>query len=504
MNMDSNHRALRPRNSRVQRALLPPYRVVSFVVFLTLLPSVGVPVLAQVLAAKDVSAPKTPEMPKRVQLKVHPAAAPRPALKYTLLPNLLDQTPGNAEPRYYVAAQLFADHAKEDFANKLSDWLGVSLGELPREDVREALDEQAPALQELRLATRREWCRWDLPIRSEGFNMVLPSLSRFRSLGRLLAVKARLEISEHRYDDALDTLQDGFAMAWHVGDAPNLIHSLVGAAIASMMADRVAELLQAPDAPNLYWALTELPRPFVDLRTGVQAETCLVYFTAPELRDLPRKIMTPGEVERLADKVFGLAGSASASGLGAAGWGDRLGSVAWTIKMYPPAKRHLLSLGRSPKDVDAMPAQQVVLLAALDHYDCWRDELFKWFALPYWQACEGMKEAETRFSRRIELEAYPFTALLPSLGGVYFTTTRLDRQIAAFRCIEAMRMHAAAHDGRLPASLAEIDVVPIPLDPMTGASFSYELAGETAALHAPAPVGRSAKDGIRYEITLTK
>jgi len=486
-------------------ALRIPYLKLSLLIALASLPRVGAPALAQRAVVEDAPASQLPRAEaKLVQLKVRPAAEPRPALKYRLLPSVLDQTPGNAEPLYYLAAQLFTDPAKEGFANRLSDWIAAPLGDLPREEVRRALDEHEWTLRELRLATHREWCHWDLPVRSEGLNMGLPALSRFRGLARLLAVKARLEISEHRYDEALDTLQGGFAMARHVSDAPNLIHDLVGAAIASMMADRVAEFVQAPDAPNLYWALAELPRPFVDLRTAVQTEACLLYFTVPELRDLSTEIMTPRQVERLSDKVFRLAGSVPASGLDATNWGQRLGSVAWTIKLYPSAKRHLLALGRSPQEVEAMPVQQVVLLAALDHYDRWRDELFKWFALPYWQGCEGMKEVERRLRQESEVQTYPFTVLLPTLSRAYFSTTKPDRQIAALQCVEAIRMYAAARDGRLPASLAEINIVPLPRDPVTGSNFEYELSGETAALRSPAPAGQPAKDGMYYEITLTK
>jgi len=145
-----------------------------------------------------------------------------------------------------------------------------------------------------------------------------------------------------------------------------------------------------------------------------------------------------------------------------------------------------------------MPVQQVVLLAALDHYDRWRDELFKWFALPYWQGCER------RLRQESEVQTYPFTVLLPTLSRAYFSTTKPDRQIAALQCVEAIRMYAAARDGRLPASLAEINIVPLPRDPVTGSNFEYELSGETAALRSPAPAGQPAKDGMYYEITLTK
>ena len=38
------------------------------------------------------------------------------------------------------------------------------------------------------------------------------------------------------------------------------------------MLGRVEELIQAPGSPNLYWALTDLPRPLLDLRKALQGE----------------------------------------------------------------------------------------------------------------------------------------------------------------------------------------------------------------------------------------
>ena len=34
----------------------------------------------------------------------------------------------------------------------------------------------------------------------------------------------------------------------------------------------VLELIQQPGSPNLYWALSELPRPIVDFRAAYEAE----------------------------------------------------------------------------------------------------------------------------------------------------------------------------------------------------------------------------------------
>ena len=62
---------------------------------------------------------------------------------------------------------------------------------------------------------------------------------------------------------------------------------------------------------------------------------------------------------------------------------------------------------------------------------------------------------------------------------------RADRQVAALRVIEAIRLYAAAHDGRLPESLDQITEVPVPDDPATGEPFIYRAADSAAILHGP-------------------
>ena len=80
-----------------------------------------------------------------------------------------------------------------------------------------------------------------------------------------MALKARLEIADRKFDEAIHTLQTGYALARHVGQGGTLIHGLVGIAIGQLMSARVQELVQQPGVPNLYWALTALPQPLIDL-----------------------------------------------------------------------------------------------------------------------------------------------------------------------------------------------------------------------------------------------
>ena len=71
-----------------------------------------------------------------------------------------------------------------------------------------------------------------------------------RQWGRVLAIKARVEIADGKYDDAVRTIETGLAFGRHVGGGPFVINGLIGIAIARGMLDRVDELIAQPSAPT--------------------------------------------------------------------------------------------------------------------------------------------------------------------------------------------------------------------------------------------------------------
>jgi glutathione S-transferase len=67
-----------------------------------------------------------------------------------------------------------------------------------------------------------------------------------------------------------------------------------------------------------------------------------------------------------------------------------------------------------------------------------------------------------------------FRGFLPALQKVRRAQGRLEQRIALLRHVEAIRMYAAAHEGKVPPKLSDVDV-PLPLDPFTGKPFRYEV-----------------------------
>ncbi len=121
------------------------------------------------------------------------------------------------------------------------------------EQVREKLALARRLLHEVELAARCKDCDWQIEDRPEGFGLLLPEVQGFRYVAVVLAVKARYEIAQGKWDEACATLQTGYAAGRHMGQGPTLIHIFVGGVITRFMNDQVQTMIQQPGAPNLYW-----------------------------------------------------------------------------------------------------------------------------------------------------------------------------------------------------------------------------------------------------------
>jgi hypothetical protein len=291
------------------------------------------------------------------------------------------------------------------------------------------------------------------------------------------------------------TLQTGYALARHAGEGQTLINALVGMAIANMMSKQVETLAQQPGAPNLYWALTELPDPLVDMRPGIEAEWAMIYLSYPDLRDLDKKDYS---AEQWRERLNKLTGAILSFTDGAPKISSELITTALAMTGYPMAKQGLVDQGLKPEEVEAMPVPKVILLYTMRTYEKLRDDIFKWFAVPYPQAVTGMEKAQAELNSGLRREVIPFASmLLPAVRAAHSAGARSERAIAALRVIEAIRLYGAAHHGNLPEKLSEITEVPVPNDPTSGKPFTYRRTGTTAILESPG----GKRYGLRYEIT---
>jgi hypothetical protein len=193
-------------------------------------------------------------------------------------------------------------------------------------------------------------------------------------------------------------------------------------------------------------------------------------------------------------------------------WEVNAGLALWVARMYPTARQSLIARGRKPKEVDRLPMLQVVLLDELYTYDRLYDDMTKWYGLPYPEARRGLQKTDQDLRRlrgqisQLNQAGILAGLLLPAITKVHFAGARVERHIDLLRCLEALRLHAAAHDGKLPDRLEDIKEVLIPQDPITGKPFEYTVRGNQATLYAPPPAGEQANQGnaVKYELTLSK
>jgi hypothetical protein len=393
-------------------------------------------------------------------------------------------------------------------SEKLSAWVSAEtpVKDLPLAEINELLRSYRDVFAEVEAGANCRVCDWGLDRRldAEGIALLLPEVQGMREIANRLSLKARAEIAAGKTEDAVRTIRTGLMLARHACEGPTLIQALVGMALAAIFEARLEELVQRPDCPSLYWSLADLPRPFVDLRQPLQGELLMMDRTLPDLRELERGPMTPEQANRAMDDLVRKLSpfqEMKPDDLRA-----KMTVAGWVALGYPAGKKALVEEGMKAEDVEKMPAAQVVLLDSWGRYQRMRDEVFKWATLPYAEGRVGMQEALKAF-READTSRSPVLAvlglLMPAVEKVVFAAARTDRRFAVLRCIEALRLHAASHDGKLPATLAEVTEVPVPGDPLTGRSFDYEFKDGKATLSAPPP-GEPAHAGnsLRYEITL--
>ncbi|MGH7176507.1 MAG: hypothetical protein ACREJC_03915 [Tepidisphaeraceae bacterium] len=450
--------------------------------------------LALVLPA--FSPAQTAPSAQELKLTVSPAAAPVPALRYRLMPTFADKTPGNAAQTYLLGL-LLAPKFTEEQEKQLDELLKVPLDKFPRDEAREFLDCYKGTFLQLDTAARREYCRWDLPIREEKFATLLPHLGEMRRMTRLLSVRARLQLADGRIDDAVYTLQTGFAMASHLNDQTLLIQSLVADAMVRIMLERTRELTSVTGAPNLYWALSELPHPLSQMGPSMRMEQATLDIAYPDLRLAATGAIAPERWTQIGDQLLGMVTEGDGSRPL-----DKVTTAAITAKTLPAARAYLVGHGLPQAQVDNMPPAQAVAMYCAADYARWSDDMCKWYGLPYWQAREGLARVEQQFGERHDRESNPLLIVLPSASRAFASMARTEREIAAMMTVEAVRAFAASHKGSLPKSLDDLPPAPAPLDPFTGQPFVYETTGSTFTLSSPDPSGNRPQDELRVEVTL--
>lgn len=453
------------------------------------------------------------------KMTVDPAKEPVPALRHRLMLRERELKPGNAATLYLRAypeggIQQTWKTVRAKFGDeKVDGWYPTEtpLAQLPLDNVREATGYFDTLVKEhLRPASERLDCDWGHRIITERrgpdiYSFLLSDMQAMREISRAVTLCTRVAIADRKYDEANDLLRINYRLGENVATSPLLISSLIGLAICGNANLELAELVAAPGSPNLYWAIAELPRPIVDMRTALRLELSMYANVIPVL-DRPAEAQhTPEQWAELLASSIELFEALGNGGPKLDQTQARLAVTGLSLLSYGDAKRRLIEGGMSADEVEAMPVGQVIAIDAERQYRFYANELEKWYYVPYPVAKQHKDEVDKLFSQgKFEGGAGGALAqlLLPALASVRTAQARVERQINALQVVEAIRMHAA-ETGRLPEALDKITAVPVPVNPMTGRPFEYRLDGDLAVLDLPASDG-DANNAWRFEIALAK
>jgi hypothetical protein len=442
-------------------------------------------------------------------LEMTPQPAPVPALKYRLFPLSSELKEGNAVPIYLRLVHEQSDAAKRRWVDIPTKWNELPLDQLPIPEVRKFVKEYGNFYRQFDLGSRRRTAEWNYTLdQGSVIDILLPDVQIMRGYIPMMLLRARVELGEGNYPAAASAFETGFAFSRHVAEGSTLIHGLVGIAGASQFADGLLDWVARPDAPNLYWSLVALPRPLIDLRKGMEFEQKVMELQFPDLADLDRPRSPEQwdgvlkrvriEFQRIADfdkekKLEPPPGTTSVD-------------PASKSPDLPAARKFLAdAMKKAATEIDAMPPAQILLLFMAGYFKDLRDDQFKAAYLAYPESRPIVAEAQQRLQSAPATEATRLAqALMPAIGKVQMAQIRLDRKIAALRVIEALRLYAAAHDGRLPDDLTQVTEVPVPNDPGIDKPFEYHRDGQIAVLTSRIPGEMPENNGLRYRLTIRK
>jgi hypothetical protein len=440
-----------------------------------------------------------------IRLTVQPAAAPKPAMRYQLLPELKEMNPGNPILGYL---KCFSEQQNfffnKDSVDKREKWHDMPLKDLPLKEMHNfGYGKGNIGLAQADRAARLETPDWQtlLQLRKEGARLLIPEVQQMRLLTSALQIRFRVEIAEKRYDDALATAKTMFALARHMGEHPSLVGNLVGLAIGSITAESLGEMLGQPGCPNLFWALTDLPNPLIDLRKGIQGERQMMVVEfqfldeqSPMTEEQLRKAIR--SAQQLHDDMSRFPPKDMDKRTDVQKW---LAARSKDETAVSAARKRLVKSGLPEDKIKLFPPAQVLLVDEKNLFEARRDEWMKAMNLPYWQT-ESVLEESAELKKAGDEDLFGHFLMGHK---VRMSQARLEQRLGLLRCVEALRMYAAEHQGQLPGKLANIKL-PLPVDPMTGQAFVYRLDGGTAILQGRPPHGmeKTTIYNTRFEIKI--
>lgn len=485
------------------------------------------------------------EQKRAIRLEVPAVGEPKPALRYRLFPPRFQRKLGNAAPLYRKAFEM-AKALEENDSDRFEsmrllairdeesrkEWWGEDIPkELSSEEVVQFFEDYAELFAMLDAASLCAECDWELSLEdlnwwySDGFRDLIPA--SYRTV-RLLVIRTYYALGQSDTELAIRSIQNLYAFAKNLLQTPMVVHAILATGVANRASSCVADLITLGKLPNLYWALTQLPRFSYSHLQSVESERNDFLSYYPQLseinnlardedhdywREFGEKFLI--EIQRHVDfdsyfdnieEVKAEMGKSEEDPLPREEAKEKLRqelieSMAENYKddpegfeeykkcFYPSdpqkildelpvIKQAVLDWGYPAERVQRLCAEHLVAIYSVRVYEELYDEFTKWYGLDY-LTCQfflegvgGEKIRQTIDSYRTKL-AHKIAGTFCSAG--YAALVQADQEIDALRIVEAVRLYASSHEGKLPKKLDKIKDVPIPWNPLTGKPFKYKV-----------------------------
>lgn len=434
---------------------------------------------------------KTLAQQETAQVKITPAAEATPPLRFVFWPPPNRQVERDASAMFLRASLMLEQSARTELLTREQNeaWLSGEWQPDQENDIREFVNRHRVVSEELERMTDRMAVHFSsVPedmATMEILGFLLPEIQRSRDLARLLALRARLEIHDGRWDAFARTMQSLFRLSNVVSEANDFVVSqLVAIAIAELAMKRIEEAAAVPGAPNFYWALASLPPELFQVRRSMNYEVSSLQRVVPEINHLSDEILGADKSRQLlreySQAITTIIESSGADPSGEVLRGQALlANLAVGVSMVSladEARGHLRKDEAWAERVDQLSDAEVVLRFIARQLQSIGDNYLKWYWLPdsirgnYVDRSQRMFDGLT-VGDKLKPANMLAQYLLPSLFAFDAASHRIRRTRARLATVEAMRMHAEQH-GVLPGSLSAMDIPAWP-DPVTGADFSY-------------------------------
>jgi hypothetical protein len=471
----------------------------------------GAPGSTMTLQQLQQAQKKAEELPP--PLKVVAAAEPAPALKYRFYPTPWELKPGSALLHFARAQIVFLQFPKES----QKEWqLWFSDEKTPSAtELASAVAALEHVFNELHELANSEDLTWDHRIRDlrgpEVYAYLLPDVQEVRTMARMLRLKIKHQLRQQDFDGAISSIRDGIRLAEFVGHGETIIQKLVGIAIAAIMRECIQDAISTPGCPNLYWALATIPQPIVDMSESLLWEIGNIHRVLPMLDEARTANWTDDEAAKQWASLVADLGMLEGGNSG----GQPSIQVSLAIAgatLVDVARERLIAAGKPADRLAKMPAMQIILLDAAVELQTIGDNVGKGNLLPTSVAKPLLERENEQFQRWVQknrttsVGAVIAGLLFPAMLQAKQAETRMLMNHNRLMTLEALRMHAAEHDGELPKSLDELSPVPAMPDPGSGKAFEYsiESTGEQKSIVLKASDPLNWKQNQEFRATFLK